>query len=160
MGLLKKLKKIHKKSIAHKLVTKVDPLGKKMFGKKGKGSSGGGSTPRTTAAAGPQTATARLAARPALARDVAAAQAAAKKPLRTGGPGQKIPVPSPTLRTGGGAQRTPVTPALRTGGGAQKTAVRSPGVGLTRNRTATPNRPAPTSAGVNLARIAKGYKTR
>lgn len=149
MGLLKKLKKMHKKTIAHKLVSKDPLLGKLMGGKKKKG---GGSA--SVAESAPATAKTSLAPRPALKSAVAASQAAAAakpKPMQTGGGAQKTPVTTKPMRVGGPGQMNPAArpmpkPGLRTGG-----PMKPMGAGV-------PSRPS--SAGSSLARIAKGYKNR
>lgn len=164
MGLLKKLKKIHKKTIGGRIEGA-------LFGSKKKKK--GGAAP--AAEAKPATAKTSLAARPALAKQVAASQAAAaaKKPPatpmpkpnpQTGGPGQRTPVGGlggigraiNPLRTGGPGQMSTMAPKpLRTGGPGQMSRPGTP-----KPMQVTTPGATPSSAGASLNRIAKGYNQR
>lgn len=163
MGLFKKLKKVHKKTIAHKLASK-SLLGRALSKKK-KGKGGG---PGTSEEMQPAKAKTSLTLRPARQKMVDDAMRAARKPNTTqiGGPGQvsttATPMPKLPMRPpGGGSQINAMNGgiknpgparAMQTGGGGQRART---GLGLIGRRIAgggngaTPmSKPAGGGAGI------------
>ena len=146
MGLFKKLKKMHKKSLGHKILKKavsMDPLAKKSKLLKGVGLVDG---KKRSKGLGGETPSATSKARSDLAPEGSRVRALQDRGAKIGYAGPA----KPAMQTGGGAQKTPVTTKPMQTGGPNKPATTA---GVTQRR-------GPSNAGVNLNRIAKGYKAR